>query len=44
MHDDNELVELLEEYPDKPWNWIAISANPNVNMEYIESHPDKSWN
>jgi hypothetical protein len=29
---------------DKPWNWWAISHNPNITMEFILSTPDKPWN
>jgi hypothetical protein len=36
-------MELVESYPDKPWNWYWISKNLNITMEMIESHPDKPW-
>ena len=40
----NVLMYLLEKYPEKPWNWIHISQNPNITMEFIEKHPEKPWN
>jgi hypothetical protein len=27
----------------KPWDWNAISYNPNITMEIIESYPDMPW-
>ena len=24
---DNQLIKLIEKYPDKPWNWRCISVN-----------------
>jgi len=43
MRHVNELMKLLEKYPDKPWCWDAISTNPNLTIEYIEKHPEKAW-
>ena len=39
----NILLYLLEKYPEKPWNWVYISWNPNITMEFIEKHPEKPW-
>ena len=39
----NVLEYLLEKYPNKPWDWSDISANPNITMEIIEKCPDKPW-
>ena len=38
------LETLLLKYPDKDWNWYAISCNPNITMEFIKAHPEKYWN
>ena len=43
MYEQNELIKLLERFPDKNWDWYGLSKNPNVTMEYIEAHPDKKW-
>jgi len=32
MQNKNELVKLLEKYPNKPWYWTAISENPNITV------------
>ena len=40
----NITMEIIEKYPDKPWNWICISYNPNMTMEIIERYPNKPWN
>jgi len=36
-------MEIIENYPDKPWNWYRISINPNITIEMIEKYPDKPW-
>ena len=36
-------MDVIEKYPDKPWNWNGISKNPNITMEFIEKFPDKPW-
>ena len=38
-----ELEKLLIKYPDKPWDWEQISANPNLTLDLIDAHPDKPW-
>jgi hypothetical protein len=40
---DNQLIKLLEKYPDKSWKWYGISLNPNITMKFITDNPDKSW-
>jgi len=37
-------MEIIEKYPNKPWNWNRISENPNLTMEIIEKYPNKPWN
>ena len=37
----NTLIYLLEKYPDKEWDWIYISMNPNIKIEFIEKYPNK---
>jgi hypothetical protein len=37
-------MDIIEKYPDKKWNWTAISYNPNITMDIIEKYPDKKWN
>ena len=29
------FIELIEKYPDKPWDWMAISRNPNISIDDI---------
>ena len=29
---------------DNPWDWNAITYNPNLTMDYIISHPNIDWN
>jgi hypothetical protein len=34
-------MEIIEQHPDKPWNWNGISTNPNISTDFIEKHIDK---
>ena len=41
----NDLYwQFILDNPDKPWDWLAISMNPNITMKYILDNPDKPWN
>ena len=42
-YNPNITMEIVEKYPDKPWNWYRISCNPNITMEIVEKYPDKPW-
>ena len=37
------FIELIEKNPNKPWNWMAISQNPNITIDDISKYPDKPW-
>ena len=39
----NHLLTLLQKYPNKPWNWCNLSANPNITIDIVEKYSDK-WN
>lgn len=39
----NQLVQLLEMFSDKPWNYHDLSRNPNITMEWIMAHQDCAW-
>ena len=36
-------MEIIENNPDKNWDWSYVSRNPNITMEMIENNPDKPW-
>ena len=38
------LEELLEKYPDAPWDFARLSDNPNITMYLLEKYPEKPWN
>src|SRR5271154_2745445 len=40
----NHLWTLINKYPDKKWDWSALSQNPNITWEIISRNPDKPWN
>ena len=42
-NNNNITIEIIEQYPDKRWNWDSISCNPNITMEFINKYPDKPW-
>ena len=35
--------DFIQENPDKPWNWMYISKNPNITWDIIKENPDKPW-
>ena len=39
----NITIEMIQNNPDKPWNWSSISRNPNITIDIILEHPDKHW-
>lgn len=40
----NTLVELLDLFPERGWDYSLLSSNPNIDLAYILAHPDKDWN
>ena len=44
IENPNITMEIIEKYPDKPWDWNWISRNPNITIEFIEKYLDKPWN
>ena len=43
-HNPNITMNIIEKYPDKPWDWYGLSCNPNITMDIIEKYSDKPWN
>ena len=43
-YEENDLTRLLDLYPEKEWDYSALSANPNITWEYIRAHPKIDWN
>lgn len=39
----NDLWKLIQDYPDKNWNWGYLGGNPNIYWDLIKSNPDKPW-
>ena len=33
----------MQDNPDKRWNYILISANPNITWKIVQDNPDKDW-
>ena len=39
----NRYFKFIRDNPDKPWNWIWISSNPNITMKIIKENPMQNW-
>ena len=35
--------QFILDNPDKPWDWMWLSCNPNITWEIIQDNPDKPW-
>lgn len=40
----NFLQNIVSRFPDKPWNWSLLSANPNISWDFIRNNPNLPWN
>jgi hypothetical protein len=36
-------LDIVQQNPDKPWDWFGISANPTLSWGFIQKNPDKPW-
>ena len=41
---ENHLVRLIKHFPDKPWDWEALSYNRNTTFDMVLAHPELQWN
>lgn len=39
----NITLDIIDKYPNKPWNLKFVIQNPNMTLEYIEKNIDKPW-
>ncbi len=39
----NITFDIIQDNPDKPWDWLGISRNPNITWKIIQDNPDKNW-
>jgi hypothetical protein len=43
-----EWCEMCSQFilddPDKPWCYVVLSKNPNINFEIIQATPSNPWN
>jgi hypothetical protein len=39
----NDLIRLVDVYPNKPWDWHQMSLNPNLTIDFITRYK-KDWN
>lgn len=39
----NSLQRLVKLYPEKPWNWYGLTANPAITLEFIQANPELPW-
>ena len=38
------ISNIILAFPDKPWNWLKLSDNPNITWDIIKANKDKQWN
>ena len=31
-------MDIIDKYPEKPWNWNCISVNLNITIDFINKH------
>ena len=36
----NTLINLINTYPDKSWDWYVLSFNPNITFDVVKNYPD----
>lgn len=36
-------LKLVNKFPEKSWNWYAITYNPNINIDFIKKYSNKDW-
>lgn len=41
---DNDLIKLLNAFPDESWNWYELSRNPNLTLDYLIDNNQVIWN
>ena len=37
------LIDLINKYPEKTWEFCYLSCNPMITFEDILNNPDKPW-
>lgn len=37
-------MDIIEENPKMPWDWRALSVNPNLTFDIIKKNDDKEFN
>ena len=40
----NITWDIVQNNPDKPWDYRWLSNNPNITWDIVEANPDKPWN
>jgi len=41
---NEQLIDFVNKYQHKTWNWTALSLNKNITMNIILEYPEKPWN
>lgn len=39
----NITWDMVQKYPEAPWDWFIMTANPNITWDIIVENPDKPW-
>lgn len=43
QYEKSLLEKMIYKYPNKPWNWAYLSANPNISKHFIEQFINFPW-
>ncbi len=38
----HKWFQFIKDNSNKPWDYLWLSKNPNINWEIVQSNPDKS--
>jgi hypothetical protein len=39
----NPYFDYILKHPEIKWDYIGLSANPNITWEIVDAYPDKPW-
>ena len=42
-YNPNITWDIVQQNPDKPWNWAYLSRNPNITWDIVQQNLDKRW-
>ena len=40
---NKQYIQFILDNPDKPWDYLCLSKNPNITWEIVKDNPDIAW-